>query len=89
MRVEAWEDENGDSYVSGTEDPKVATKVLREYYDLNIPEESPCQVRIEEDTRIEWWNPSAFQEEVEWVSPENISAERVEDWVPVFRTCLW
>lgn len=53
MRVEAWEDENGDSYVSGTEDPKVATKVLREYYDLNIPEESPCQVRIEEDTRIE------------------------------------
>lgn len=89
MRVEAWEDENGDSYVAGTEDPKEATKALREYYDLNIPEESPCKVKIKGDTRIEWWNPSAFQGEDEWVSPENISTEKVEGWVPVFRPCLW
>lgn len=89
MSVEVWEDENGDAYVSGTTDFREATKALREYYDLNIPEDSPCKFTVNSDTNLSWWNPRVFVEEVEWVSSDDISEEEIPKWVPVFNLTPW
>lgn len=82
MRPEAWSDEDGDMYVSGTHDPVVAQEVFRKFFaeDTDFPEE----VDFSEGNAM-WWDPVVFSEEYEWIGPEFTSSTPVEGWIPVLR----